>query len=120
MTSTAPVVPPSEAPDADQRWLYHRAVEAMKLDYARYSQFPVGAALITSDMGDLAGRPDPVTAANIENGSYGLTICAERSAVVRAIGEGRCPQAVEAAHAAEMGGSTKKDPRCITAIGVAT
>jgi homotetrameric cytidine deaminase len=120
MAIPPPVVPPSAAPDDDQRWLYDHAVKAMDLAYARYSQFPVGAALITTDMGDLTDRPAPVTAANIENGSYGLTICAERSAVVKAIADDRCPQAVEAAHSASIGGASATNPHCITAIAVAT
>jgi cytidine deaminase len=49
--------------------------------YAPYSHFPVGAALLTDD-GEL------ITGVNVENVSYGLTICAERSAIVRAVSQG--------------------------------
>jgi cytidine deaminase len=48
--------------------------------YAPYSNFRVGAALLLDD-GSI------VTGCNVENMSYGLTICAERSAMVRAISE---------------------------------
>jgi cytidine deaminase len=54
------------------------ALEARERAYARYSNFTVGAAVETAD-----GRR--FTGANIENASYGLSICAERTAVFAAV-----------------------------------
>ena len=61
--------------------LARMAVEAMKNSYSPYSQFPVGAALRSTD-----GRI--FTGCNIENVSFGLTNCAERTAVFKAVSEG--------------------------------
>jgi cytidine deaminase len=61
--------------------LYDEARQATQCAYAPYSGFAVGAALLSRD-----GRL--FTAGNVENGSYGLTICAERAAVVKAISHG--------------------------------
>lgn len=56
------------------------AFEATKHSYAPYSNFPVGAALLLDD-------GSAVTGCNVENASYGLTMCAERSAVFRMVAE---------------------------------
>ena len=68
-----------------KRWsatdLMARAEKARKRAYAPYSNFPVGAALLASD-----GRV--YEGANVENSSFGLSICAERNAMWKAIGDG--------------------------------
>ena len=61
--------------------LLNLAREAKKNAYAPYSNFPVGAALLAKD-----GRV--FTGVNIENTSYGLTICAERAAIAAAVTAG--------------------------------
>jgi len=65
----------------ENKELYRRAVEAMKNAYAPFSKFTVGAALLTKD-----GKI--FTGVNVENSSYGGTICAERTAYVKAVSEG--------------------------------
>jgi len=62
--------------------LVKAAAEAAGSSYSPYSHFRVGAALLCSD-------GTVVTGANVENRSFGLTICAERSALVRAVAEGK-------------------------------
>ena len=57
------------------------AREALKNAYAPYSKFKVGAAL-------LAKNCAVTTGVNVENASFGATICAERTAFVKAISEG--------------------------------
>ncbi|HTJ31077.1 MAG TPA: cytidine deaminase [Acidobacteriaceae bacterium] len=54
------------------------ALEAARHSYSPYSGFCVGAAL-------LLNSGETVTGTNVENVSYGLTICAERSALTRAV-----------------------------------
>lgn len=57
------------------------AREAASLAYVPYSHFPVGAAFHTTD-GQI------ITGCNIENTSFGLSNCAERTAIFKAISEG--------------------------------
>lgn len=65
----------------DTKELIKKALEAQKMAYVPYSKFHVGAALITED--------DQVfTGCNIEIASYSPTICAERTAIFKAISEG--------------------------------
>jgi cytidine deaminase len=71
------------------RELYDEAEAAASGAYAPYSDFNVGAALLTRD-----GRV--ITGVNVENASYPLGMCAERGALARAVAEGVRPGAVEA------------------------
>ncbi|KAF9652122.1 cytidine deaminase [Thelephora ganbajun] len=64
-----------------QELLIKSCFEAKEFSYSPYSKFRVGAALLTTD-----GRI--IKGANIENASYGGTICAERTALVKAVSEG--------------------------------
>jgi cytidine deaminase len=61
--------------------LKHQARDAARHAYAPYSNFPVGAAVLADDGEIHAG-------ANVENASYGLAMCAERTAIFQAIARG--------------------------------
>lgn len=61
--------------------LVQMATEAMEKAYAPYSGYKVGACLLSED-----GRT--FTGCNVENASFGATICAERTAVTKAVSEG--------------------------------
>lgn len=65
----------------DYKELYKSAQKAVPNAYAPFSKFKVGAALVTAE-----GRV--FTGVNVENSSYGGTICAERTACCKAISEG--------------------------------
>lgn len=66
----------------DDRLLIQKAADAMQYSYSPYSHFPVGAAIRTSD-GLI------YTGCNVENVSFGLTNCAERTAVFKAVSDGK-------------------------------
>ena len=62
--------------------LKEEALKALEKAYAPYSQFSVGAAILTNDGHIYSG-------CNIENASYGGTVCAERVAIWKAVSEGQ-------------------------------
>ena len=61
--------------------LMERAIKARENSYSPYSHFAVGAALLCEDSTIYEG-------CNIENASYGLTNCAERTAIFKAVSDG--------------------------------
>jgi len=76
--------------DRERSALLVAAREAAGRAYCPYSKFPVGAAILT-DRGEI------FSGCNVENASYGLTICAERSAVFQAIARTGSPPRIRAA-----------------------
>ena len=69
--------------DNDVSWddLLHQAIAAMGFSYSPYSQYRVGAALLTAN-----GRV--FTGCNIENAGHTASCCAERTAIFKAVSEG--------------------------------
>ena len=63
------------------RELVDRAFAMHKFSYVQYSKFPVGAALLCAD-------GTVFTGCNVENAAFGSTICAERTALLKAVSEG--------------------------------
>lgn len=61
--------------------LVELAFAMLERSYVPYSRFPVGAALLCAD-------GTVFTGCNVENAAYGSTICAERTALVKAVSEG--------------------------------
>ena len=68
--------------EKDIQKLINRAIVARETSYSPYSHFGVGAALLCEDDTVYEG-------CNIENASYGLTNCAERTAIFKAVSEGQ-------------------------------
>ena len=68
--------------DLIRKDLISKAYEARKNSYAPYSDYQVGAALLCDD-------GSVYTGCNVENASYGATNCAERTAVFKAVSEGK-------------------------------
>ncbi|NXG59135.1 CDD deaminase, partial [Hemiprocne comata] len=77
--------PPAPHPGQPQgeplQLLLHCSREAKKCAYCPYSRFPVGAALLTAGGEIFSG-------CNVENACYSLGVCAERTAIQKAISEG--------------------------------
>lgn len=65
----------------EKKELFEKAVSMLPMAYAPFSKFRVGAALLSK-----SGKV--YTGVNVENSSFGGTICAERTAFVKAISEG--------------------------------
>ncbi|MGE6367242.1 cytidine deaminase [Bacillus paramycoides] len=65
----------------DKKRYIEEATKMLSKAYIPYSKFPVGAALVTKE-----GKI--YTGCNIENASYGLTNCAERTVIFKAVSEG--------------------------------
>jgi cytidine deaminase len=76
-------------PDANTNWkaLFSAAEHARANAYAPYSKFKVGVAVLTQD-GDI------IEGCNVENASYGLTVCAERNALAAMVVKGKKPSAI--------------------------
>ena len=68
-----------------ERQVLARAAEVRQRAYAPYSSFRVGAAVLARDA---SGVEHVFTGCNVENASYGLTLCAERAAAAAAVPAG--------------------------------
>jgi len=66
----------------EKKRLERAARKAVRQSYFPYSGYPVGAAVLT-------GRRKIFSGCNVENASYGLTNCAERTAIFKAVSEGQ-------------------------------
>jgi len=79
MKKATPKMPPLT--EEERHFLIDLAIEARRRAYAPYSRYPVGAALQTK-----SGKV--FTGVNVENAAYPTTMCAERTAVFKAVSEG--------------------------------
>ncbi len=68
--------------NVSDKQLIEAAAKARQNAHAPFSNFKVGAAILTGD-GEI------ITGCNIENATYGLTVCAERTAIFKAISDGK-------------------------------
>ncbi len=75
-------MPPSQVRSSGKARLIRAALQARARAVAPYSKFQVGAALLTS-------RGEIISGANVESVSYGLTCCAERIALFKALTAGK-------------------------------
>ena len=107
---SSPRSPSAPSPPSDAELLAF-SHEAAHKAYAPYSGFPVGAALLLDD-----GRV--VTGCNVENASYGLGICAERTAVTRMIAEGSRQDAPEDAPDASAAAPTAPTILAVAVTGL--
>jgi cytidine deaminase len=71
----------TDIPEATLKSLIDEATRVSKNAYCPYSHFPVGAAVLTESGEIFSG-------CNVENASYGLTVCAERNAMFQAVAAG--------------------------------
>ncbi|NXX51789.1 CDD deaminase, partial [Tricholaema leucomelas] len=76
-----PTVPPAQGRAEHLQLLLRRSQEAKNSAYCPYSRFPVGAALLTASGEIFSG-------CNVENACHSLGVCAERTAIHKAISEG--------------------------------
>ena len=81
--------------------LLKAASEVRKYSQAKYSEFTVGAAILTTD-GEI------ITGCNVESSSFGLTICAERVALTKALSDGK----THFSHIAIVGPTNDYCPPC--------
>jgi len=97
--------------EPEDRELIDAAIQSRSHAYAPYSQFRVGAAVRTLD-GRIA------TGVNVENCSYGLTVCAERHAVAAAVQAGmQAGQLIRVAIVAEAKAPTPPCGACRQVLG---